>query len=270
MKTTVTFAAAVLALTGAVALGARAQTPADYTAMGSAATVKEAGGDACTVWRPAALKGKAPVIIWGNGRGQDPTKYEPILADLASWGFVVAAVNTTNAGTGVEMIGCLDYLTAENGKAGEPMRGKLDLTKVGAAGHSMGGGGALNAARDPRVKAVAAVLPYITTPTFAPDAISGQHAPLLLFSGSADTIAPPDKHQQPVFDGVKVPVFWATLTGGAHMDPVTKQGGEFKPVIVAWFRGQLMNDKAAKAWFEGANCLMCMNGDWKLQNKGGA
>ena len=262
--------AATAALAGALAATAQAQGPNNYRNPGPAKTVKEAGGEACTVWRPATVSAKTPVIVWGNGRGQAPEKYETILSDLASWGFVVAAANTPNAGTGVETLACLDYLTAENAKAGDAMMGKLDLTKVGVAGHSMGGGGALNAARDPRIKATVAVLPYITVPTFAPDAISGQHAPLLIFSGTADTIAPPEKHQQPVFDGVKVPVLWATLNGATHMDPTTAKASEFAPVMVTFFRAQLMGDKAAAAWFVGTNCLLCMDGDWKLAKKNGA
>src|ERR1700761_849347 len=71
-------------------------------------------GPVCTVFRPVELKAGAPVILWGNGTGTQPMDYQALLHHLASYGFVVAAAITPNAGSGSEMLHCLDYLTAEN------------------------------------------------------------------------------------------------------------------------------------------------------------
>ena len=104
--------------------------PTAFDALGPLKTLREAGGPACTIFRPAEIPAKAPIVLWGNGTGQMPGIYQPILKTLASNGFVVAAANTPNAGNGRDMLGCLDWLTAENGREGSPYAGRLDLTKV--------------------------------------------------------------------------------------------------------------------------------------------
>jgi predicted dienelactone hydrolase len=190
-----------------------------YDAPGPNKTVTEAGGEACTIVRPEALgQGGArhPVVLWGNGTGQRPAGYRAILENLASWGFIAAAANTTNAGTGVEVLSCLDWLTAENSRQGSPYQGKVDTTKVGTSGHSQGGGGSIMAGRDPRVKATAPVQPYTLRLGYVAGAQKLQHGPMLMTSGGADTIARPDMNQQIVFDEVNQPIFWATLKDSSH------------------------------------------------------
>ncbi|MEI7932475.1 MAG: alpha/beta hydrolase, partial [Alphaproteobacteria bacterium] len=190
---------------------------AAYDKAGSVKTVKNAEGPDCTVFRPETLSAKTPVIVWSNGNRQTPDKYATMLDQLASNGFVVAAANSGNAGTGAEPLACLDYLTTQNTTAGSPYMGKLDLTKVGAAGHSQGGGGTLMAARDARIKAIAPIMPYTRAGLgFDPASIPLQKGPVLLMSGGADTIAPPEAMHKPVYDALTVPVFWANVAGQAH------------------------------------------------------
>jgi len=233
------------------------------------AVIKEAGGATCTIFRPAALgaDGKNAIVLWGNGTGQTPDNYRPILDNLASYGFVVAAANTPNAGTGTEMLACLDWLAAENGRAGSPYNGKLDLDRVGASGHSQGGGGALMAGRNARVKATAPIQPYTTGLGYVAGAQGQQTGPTLLLSGGADTLAPPAANQQPVFDQGNRPIFWATLNGASHMIPA-QGGGTYKGILAAWFRFQLNNDMRAAAMFQGQRCVYCTSTDWVVQRKG--
>ena len=64
------------------------------------------------------------------------------------------AANTSNAGTGQEMLGCVDYLTTQNNRSTGTYANKLDLNRIGAAGHSQGGGITIDAmAVDDRIKA---------------------------------------------------------------------------------------------------------------------
>lgn len=243
-----------------------------YDAAGPNRVVQEPGGEACTIYRPETLgQGGArhAVVLWGNGTGQRPAGYAAILNNLASWGFIAAAANTTNAGTGVEMLACLDWLTAENGREGSPYQGKVDTTKVGTSGHSQGGGGAIMAGRDPRVRATAPVQPYTLRLGYEAGAQTQQHGPMMMTSGGADTIARPDVNQQIVFDQANQPVFWATLKGSSHLVPM-QGGGVYPGIITAWFRYQLMGDERAAALFRGVGCGYCVSADWTVQRKGGA
>ena len=270
LRRTITLGA--VAALGAVSLAsAQGGVLAPYAANGPMGTINHAEGPDCTIFRPDTLGAggkKNPVIIWSNGRGQTPAKYAAMLTELASYGFVVGASNSGNAGTGKEALACLDYLTAENSQAGSPYQGKLDLDHVGAAGHSQGGGGTIMAGRDPRVKATAPIMPYTGAGLgFEAGSQGQQHGPMLLLSGGADTIAPPDKHQQPVYDGANVPVVWATLDGASHMVPATADSGAIRPIVVAWFRYQLQGDEQAGTLFQGDYCGLCSDSSWVIKQK---
>jgi Chlorophyllase enzyme len=245
---------------------------ASYALPGDRLTLQEAASGAdCTIFRPQELGGEPrplPVVIWGNGTLASPTIYAPALNHLASRGFIVAAANTSNAGRGTEMAACLDWLTAENSRPGSAYAGRVDLTRVGASGHSQGGGGALMFGRDPRVVATAPLEPYVQA-LFGhdPASASEQHGPMLLLSGSNDTVAAPAANQSPVFEASNVPTFWATLLGADHVQSATGDMTAFRAVISAWFGLQLAGEEAARALFYGEHCGVCGDPSFEVQRK---
>ena len=81
---------------------------------------------------------KHGVILWGPGGDTDPNSYSGIIKRLASHGFVVVATSVSPDGTD-RGIPALNWLDNKNKTPGDPLYGKLDMTKVGASGHSMGG-----------------------------------------------------------------------------------------------------------------------------------
>lgn len=221
------------------------------------------GGDRCTIFRPQTLPATpSPVILWGNGTGTRPVDYAALLHHLASWGFVVAAANTPNAGSGADMLACLDWLTAENGRPGSPYQGRLDLAEVGATGHSQGGSGALMAGRDPRVKTVAPLNPG------GRGAPAQAHGPMLLFSGGADVTAPPQRAQEPIYQAATVPVVWLTLHGASHFVAM-RDAGPYRGALTAWFLDQLKGDAKARAMFDGEACGYCQDDNWTLLRRNG-
>lgn len=265
-------ALATVALTAATwAPGAQAQSfpsVSSFDAPGPYVVDNRNEGPGCTIFAPERLGGdgglKHPIILWGNGTRSMVASYSPMLRHWASQGFVVAAAITNSAGSGAPLLGCLDYLTQKAGEAGSPYAGRLDLTKVGASGHSQGGGGALMAARDPRITTTAPIQPYTLGLGFKPDAIPGQHGPILLLSGGSDTTAGAETNQMPVFDGASVPVFWATLKGSSHSAPATGDSGPYRVITTAWFRWKLMGDPAAARGFEGVDCEVCQAQAWLI------
>lgn len=242
---------------------------APYDKAGAAKTVRNAEGPNCTIFRPETLAARTPIVLWSNGRDQAPTNYASLLDQLASNGFVVAATNAPRSGAGVEPLACLDWLTTQNTTASSPYMGKLDLTKVGAAGHSMGGGGTIMAGKDARVKATAPIQPY-TRPGlgFVEGAEKEQKGPMLVLSGGADTVAAPAVHQAPMFAGANTPVVWATLAGASHSVPAQTDSSQYRPAVIAWFRYQLMGDAAAGRVFSGASCGLCTANGWTVQKRG--
>lgn len=212
-----------------------------------------AGGSNCTVFRPNELSQGHPVILWGNGTGASVSSYSRLLQHWASQGFVVVAANTPNAGSGQEMLGCLEWV------ASSELAANIDLSKVGASGHSQGAGGAIQAGEDPRVVTTAPIQGYAIGRTV-------QTGPMLILSGSNDTIIAPDRFHTSLFSGLSVPTFWAILQGATHFEP-SMDGGGYRDITTEWFLYQLRGDADAAAKFEGPNCGYCNNSAWVVQRK---
>ncbi len=164
------------------------------------------------------------------------------------------------------MLHCLYWLTTENARPGSAYQGKLDLTKVGATGHSQGGGGTLMAGRDPRVTTTAPLMPAGRGDVSA--AVSQQHGPMLLLSGGLDTTAPPERSQKPVFEAAKTPVTWLTYKTAGHLAAM-RDAGPYRAALTAWFLYQLDGDAKAGAMFTGEACGYCTDQDWTIQHKRG-
>jgi hypothetical protein len=232
----------------------------DYADNGGRAVIQQSVGFGCTMYRPGNLTANHAVIIWGNGTGSSPSTYASLLRHWASWGFVVVAANTSNAGTGSDMISCLNAVQSSS------IGGQLS-SQVGTSGHSQGGGGSIMAGRDSRVNATAPIQPYTAGLGHSSSSQSQQQGPMLLLSGSSDFIASPGINQAPVFSRANVPVFWATRSGASHFEPVG-DGGDFRGISTAWFLYQLTGDDNAAELFEGNNCGFCNASGWDVERKG--
>lgn len=144
--------AGLLALIGWVALAGPAQAASDAARFENpgpyrvqvlaAALCCDSKGKEIDLYVPLAdaAQPRMPVVIWGNGSWASPEKYDFLLRHLASWGIVVAATRDDAVAQGETMLDALALLKDE----GAPV--PVDFERVGAAGHSQGAGGAVNAA----------------------------------------------------------------------------------------------------------------------------
>jgi fermentation-respiration switch protein FrsA (DUF1100 family) len=197
---------------------------------------------------------KHPVVLWGNGTFLNPGNYDALLRHLASHGFIVAAANTTNAGSGQEMLAGLTSLTTFNGDPSSVFYGKVDLTRVAAIGHSQGGGGAINAGADSRVDTVIGIEPFLGTD-------AGIRGPVLYLAGENDTvISPASVLAKYNGQGTRIPAAFAEAAGATHTDPIVN-GNQFRAPITAWLRWRLMGDSNARNQFVGS-CAYCSSSVW--------
>ena len=81
---------------------------------------------------------KHGIVVWGPGGGTAPSAYGGIIRRLASHGFVVIALRES-PGNATQAIPALNWLEKKNKDPNDPLYQKLDMTKVGCSGHSMGG-----------------------------------------------------------------------------------------------------------------------------------
>jgi len=108
---------------------------------------------------------------------------------LASQGFVVFGIETNNlndspTSRGTQLLAALDFLTQRSS-----VRNRVDATRLAVAGHSMGGGGALDAARRrPALQAAIGNAPYLPSGTLASDRV-----PTLIYAMQNDTLVPPSR-----------------------------------------------------------------------------
>lgn len=125
-----------------------------YTRYGTheiASSQQESGNEAFNtykIWYPKTmLKGNAtyPVVVMVNGTGVPYTKYEAIFKHLASWGFIVIGNDDGTSWTGTSTSESLNLILELNKTEGNIFYQKVDTDKIGVAGHSQGGVGAINA-----------------------------------------------------------------------------------------------------------------------------
>jgi hypothetical protein len=196
---------------------------------------------------------KHPVILWGNGTSVTPDCYTVLLHHWASYGFIAAAANTTNAGSGREMLAGLDYLTRANGEQGNKFFGVVDTANVGTSGHSQGGAGSIASGRDPRVKTIMPVEGAGGGSSFRTSGVTA-----LVLAGDADTLVGTSGPTS-FYNALRIPAALAIARGVSHFGV---NNTVFRPATTAWALWQLKGDQTAKAQFVGPNCGLCNNPDW--------
>jgi pimeloyl-ACP methyl ester carboxylesterase len=208
-----------------------------------------------TIYYPGDLAtdpSKHAVLIWGNGTGATVSQYDLILRQFASWGFVVAAANTGQSGSGQEMLAGAHYLIDEGNRVGSRFYGKIDGTEVGAVGHSQGGGGAINAADDPLVKVSSPIEPG------PQGSVPDMKGPALFIAGQLDYIVPSFYVRSRYAQATQTPAIFAELANSDHFFPGDTRY-RLIGVEVAWFRFWLTGDEQARDIFFGptASCGIC-------------
>ncbi|MEF7440922.1 hypothetical protein V4V36_20730 [Paenibacillus lautus] len=103
------------------------------------------GGSLFRIYYPAFQGDDSyPVISWGNGTDATPDRYDELFTHLASWGFIVIDSYSKTTGTGKEIVEAIDYLKNENEQANSLFYQKIQMERIGAAGHSQGSTGVIN------------------------------------------------------------------------------------------------------------------------------
>ncbi len=165
--------------------------------------------------------GPYPIVSFGHGFLQPVTQYQSTLAHLATHGYFVIAsqsnggIAPSHAGFAADLRSCVDWLVAQNAIDGQ-FPGGVATARVAFAGHSMGGGSALLAAKDdPRDLAVVTLAAAETNPS-AIGACSLIATPTRLIVGSQDTIVPPGSSAAPMYANLSGPRQLCSITGGFH------------------------------------------------------
>lgn len=223
----------------------QAPTSTNITGDGSFATTSSAitgqsGFGGGTVYYPTAT-GRYPVVAVVPGFLADWSSISWLGPRVASWGFVVVGTNTNSGfdfppARGDELLAALNWAVTA---APTAVRDKVDSTRRGVAGWSMGGGGTLEAlTKDTTgtVKAGVPLAPWHTTQNWSQVA-----KPVFIVGGQNDTVAPPSAHAIPFYNSLAGPKSYLELAGADHFFP-TMANPTVSRAIVSWFKRFVSSD----------------------------
>jgi hypothetical protein len=241
----------------------------DYGARGPWPTMRQTNtgpGGAYDVFRPTELRGqgrKHPIISWANGTLYALDTYTKPIDHWASHGFVIIAGHTNTTASGGTHKAGIDWLIAENSRAGSPYFGVLDPSHIGAAGHSQGGGATIAAGSDkPGPTGIGATIPMMPLLSFESDKtiVARQKAPMFNINAVMDDRDPDGKVAAAIYDGATGPLVQGAFAG-VHTDA---RSAAMNGPTLAWFRLYLMGDTNAAALFSPAGtCGLCQDAAWK-------
>jgi dienelactone hydrolase len=158
---------------------------------------------------------------------------------VASQGFVVFVIDTDSrldppTSRADQLLAALDYLVTTSS-----VRTRVDASRLAVAGHSMGGGGTIEAANDrPSLQAAVALQPWHSDKTWP-----GVHVPAMIIGAELDTTAPVATHSEPMY--VSIPAAsekaYLELNGADHRVGTTGDTTQAKFLIV-WLKRYVDND----------------------------
>jgi len=182
---------------------------------------------------PAIDGGPWPLVIYSHGFSSRHDDNAELAANLASRGFIVAAVDfpltniyapgkptvidMPNQPGDVQFV--LAHLLGDHPDADHPLIGLANAEKISLVGLSLGAMTSLAVTfhpdfQDPRIRAAVAIAPpgcYLTEDIYDTAAV-----PLLIIHGTNDAILTYPENGPPVWERANPPKYFLTLEGGTH------------------------------------------------------
>ena len=226
----------------------------------------------------ARNKGKMPVLVFANGGCMDTSiGYENMLADVASYGYVVVAIgelqmfarHEKDQHTPSSMVAkALDWIGQQAADPGSSYYDKIDETKIAGAGHSCGGAQVLANAADPRLKTyliLNAGMGKMKMADASAKSLKNLHGPILYLVGGTTDVA--WQNAQMDYKAIKkVPVVLADNTRSGHGGTYEQPNGDDNARMVrAWLDWQLKGLTENKTVFIDGNLKDYQ--DWTIQHK---
>jgi predicted dienelactone hydrolase len=168
---------------------------------------------------------------------------------IASQGFVVMTIDTNSrfdqpASRGDQLLAALDYLTQSSS-----VRTRIDPTRLAVMGHSMGGGGTLEAAKDrPSLQAAIPLTAWNTDKTW-PEV----RTPTLVIGAENDSVASVASHSIPFYNSLPSTLdkAYLELDGASHFAPNTSNTTIAK-YSISWLKRFVDNDTRYEQFLCGA------------------
>lgn len=219
--------------------------PFDYDSYRPSSTPGFGSG---TIWYPVGTnEGPFAAVAVMPGYLGNESSMNWVGPRLASNGFVVITIQPNSiyeqpSSRADELTAALATIVSQS-NGSSPISGLVDGNRTGVMGHSMGGGGALLAARDDgSIDAAIPLAPWNSSTTN----FSGVDAATLVVACESDSIAPVNSHALPFYNSLRSDVdkafmefnnedHFCVMNGNSHYDTLGKY-------IVAWMKAFLDED----------------------------
>ena len=158
---------------------------------------------------------------------------------IASQGFVVFNIDTLStsdqpASRGQQLLAAADYLTGRS-----TVRARVDATRVAVVGHSMGGGGTLEASRSrPSLQAAIPLTPWNLTKSWTRNTV-----PTMVIGAENDSIAPVRSHAEPFYQSLPASPgkAYVELNNASHFAP-NSSNTTIAKFSISWLKLFVDND----------------------------
>ncbi|MFI6515018.1 alpha/beta hydrolase family protein [Spirillospora sp. NPDC050679] len=210
------------------------------TSQTSVSSLSVSGFGGGTIYYPTSTaEGTFGAIAMSPGYTADQSSLAWLGPRLASQGFVVLIIDTLTRldqpdSRGRQLQAALDYLTQRS-----TVRSRIDATRLGVMGHSMGGGGSLEAAVDrPNLQAAIPLAPWNLDKSW-----SDVRVPTMVIGAENDSIAPVSSHSIPFYTSIPASSekAYLELDGASHFAPNTSNTTIAK-YSVSWLKRFIDND----------------------------
>jgi alpha-beta hydrolase superfamily lysophospholipase len=158
---------------------------------------------------------------------------------LASQGFVVITINTNStldqpSSRATQLMAALSYLTNTSS-----VRTRVDRNRLAVMGHSMGGGGTMEAATEnPSLQAAIPLTGWHTTKNF-----SSNRVPTLVIGAENDSVASVNSHSIPFYTSMSSTLdkAYLELNGASHFTP-NSSNTTIAKYSISWLKRFVDND----------------------------
>ena len=193
-----------------------------------------------TVYYPTSTsEGRFGVVAISPGYTASESSISWLGPRLASFGFVVVTFNTNSRydqpdARGRQLLAALDHVIADSRTAS-----RVDAARQAVVGHSMGGGGTLEASVTRRtIEAAVGLTPWNTDKTW-PEV----EAAALMIGAEDDTVAPVDSHAIPFYGSLTAAErrAYLELNGASHFAP-NSSNTTIAKYTIAWLKRYVDDD----------------------------
>ncbi len=209
---------------------------------------------------------KHPIVVWGDGTFTHPNTYGGLLSHLASHGFVVIAPDDTSTGNGDTMIAAMNLIISQNDNPSSSFYQNLDVDKICVMGHSQGGGTTLLLGGLDQVTCTVPIMPWYYIFQSNGGSSVTQKCPMLLITGTEDTVCPPNSNSDIIFSDSNVPTYYGKLIGADHL-VACGDAGDMSKYITAWCYIHLFEDINTQTTFYGNDALIYDDSEWIWDSK---